>query len=120
MIQEFLLVLNQTRVLHWQTPSHAEHKALGELYATLDDLVDDFIEKASGFAGSVERAAGTFDVSVINYENKEATLAFLDYVVKFLTVDLLEQVQPIQTDLLNVRDDMLGAVNQAKYLIRQT
>jgi len=117
MIQDFLIVLNQTRVYHWQTPSHAEHKALGELYATLDDLVDDFIEAHSGFAGSVERASGSFDASAINYESSEALMGFLDYVVKFLTVNLMEQIQPVQTDLLNVRDDMLRAVNRAKYLI---
>jgi hypothetical protein len=44
-------------------------------------------------------------------------MGFFDYVVKFLTVNLLEQIKPEQTDLLNVRDDMLRAVNRAKYLI---
>jgi hypothetical protein len=31
-IEKFLTLQNQLRIHHWQTPSFAEHKALGKAY----------------------------------------------------------------------------------------
>ena len=39
-----LNLLNRLKIDHWQTESHAEHKALGEAYEELDPLVDKLVE----------------------------------------------------------------------------
>jgi hypothetical protein len=121
MIAELLAVLNQSRVFHWQTKSHAEHVALGGLYDKLDDLVDSFVETYSGAYGSVEQAAAPgFQTIVYNYQSNADLLAFCDFTIKYLTEDLSKQVRPECTDLLNIIADMIGALNHAKYLLRQS
>jgi DNA-binding ferritin-like protein len=41
----------QLHLLHWQTGSYAEHKALGGLYDYVHDFKDDVIEKLMGYMG---------------------------------------------------------------------
>jgi hypothetical protein len=51
------------------------------------------------------------DISVINVQN------FLDGITEFL-VDMTEQLDSrYDTDLLNLRDEMLGEINKLKYLL---
>ena len=121
MIAELLGLLNQTRVFHWQTRSHAEHIALGGLYDKLDDLVDSFVETYSGKYGSVEQAAdGGFKCVSFNYVDNKDVIGFCDFAVGYLTSTLSKQVKPECTDLLNIIADMIGAFNHTKYLLRQS
>jgi hypothetical protein len=39
----------QLHLIHWQTTSYAEHKALGDLYDYVHDFKDDVIEKLMGY-----------------------------------------------------------------------
>jgi hypothetical protein len=41
----------QLHLLHWQTTSYAQHKALGKLYEFVQDFKDDVIEKLMGYTG---------------------------------------------------------------------
>ena len=41
----------QIHLLHWQTNSYAEHKALGGLYEYIQDFKDELIEKLMGYTG---------------------------------------------------------------------
>jgi hypothetical protein len=41
----------QLHLLHWQTTSYAEHKALGKLYEYVQDFKDGLIEKIMGYTG---------------------------------------------------------------------
>jgi len=121
MIAELLGLLNQTRVFHWQTRSHAEHITLGGLYDKLDDLVDSFVETYSGVYGGVEQTdEGGFKCVSVNYANNADLIAFCDFAVGYLTATLSKQVKPECTDLLNIIADMIGAFNHTKYLLRQS
>ena len=119
MIGELIGLLNQTRVFHWQTLSHAEHVALGGLYDKLDDLVDSFVETYSGAYGSVEQATPSFNTATFNYTNNADVLQFCDFAVNYLTNTLSKAIRPECTDLLNIVADMIGAFNHTKYLLRQ-
>jgi len=115
---EFLSILAQIRIFHWQTKSYAEHKALGELYESLDELVDDFIETFSGSKGKVPAAKDLFSIRAKNYSGKESTMMYMDEIVGYLSDELPKFLdEKTDTDLLNIRDDMLGAVNHTKYLL---
>jgi hypothetical protein len=51
------------------------------------------------------------DIKSISVQN------FLDGITEFL-VDMTDQLNPrYDTDLLNLRDEMLGDINQLKYLL---
>ncbi len=42
----------QLHLLHWQTTSYAQHKALGKLYEYVQDFKDGVIEKLMGYRAS--------------------------------------------------------------------
>lgn len=46
----------QLHLLHWQTQSYAEHKALGKLYEYIQDFKDGLMEKLMGYVGKRPKA----------------------------------------------------------------
>jgi len=116
-VTKLLTVQAQLRVYHWQTKSYAEHKAIGKLYETLDGLTDTFVETFSGRKG-VPSAKDNFTFVAENYKDSKTVMAFLDEFIVYLTQDVPSMLDSKDTDLLNIRDEMLGAVNQTKYLLR--
>lgn len=115
---KFLSILNQIRIFHWQTKSYAEHKALGKLYDNLDELVDDFVETFSGRYGKVPTAADLFKTQASNYVDNADVIEYLNQVVQYLEQEIPDSLDVNDTELLNIRDDMLAAVNRTKYLLR--
>lgn len=114
-VTNFLSYRNQLQILHWQTQSYAEHMALGALYETLDGLIDAFVESFMGKYGRVV-SENLFTIVLFNYSDL-APLKFLAQVEKYLTEDVPVMLNQKDTDLLNIRDEMLGAVNKTKYLL---
>ena len=119
MKEEFILKLvqiqNQFRFLHWQTFGDAKHRAYGEIYDTLGDLIDTFTEAMMGKYGRPEFDSEFSimfqDIKSMNAQN------FLDGITEFL-VSMTDQLDSrYDTDLLNLRDEMLGAINKLKYLL---
>jgi hypothetical protein len=104
----------QLRILHWQTDSYAQHKAFGETYAALGDLIDAFMEGVMGKYGRFELQSNS--VQIINMN--ELDLAdFIDGSADFLS-SLSAQLNPeTDTDLLNIRDEMLSNISKLKYLL---
>ena len=102
------------RIYHWQTKSFAEHSAFGDAYSNLDELIDEFMEV---YIGKNERpvAKDKFNISLMNIsENKVSVInAFIDV----LSQDLPQALDERDTDLLNIRDEMLGLLNKLKYLL---
>jgi len=41
----------------------------------------------------------------------------IDVFIEFLQNDLPEELEKTDTDLLNIRDEMLGLLNKTKYLL---
>jgi len=112
MIDKLLGLQNQLRMLHWGTNSYAEHKALGNAYKGLDDLIDTFVETWMGVHGknleSIKLDLRPYSAGLPN--------KLLDQAVQFFKTDLDSAVSG-NTDLSNIRDEMLGLVNQTKYLL---
>lgn len=115
LITNFVKMQEQLRVYHWQTTSYARHNAFGGAYSDLDDLIDSFMETYMGKYGRVELQEGeTVDLYNIG------ALGLNDYlstVTAFLLGfnDTLDQIQ--DSDLLNLRDEMLATINKLKYLL---
>lgn len=115
-INTFLWFQNQVKIFHWQTFSYAEHKAFDGLYSSLSDGIDDFIETYQGKYGRIN-SSSSFSFQLQNYKNVnylDSISYFIDYLTNTLPKDLdLKK----DTDLLNIRDSILGDVNQTKYLL---
>ena len=110
----FLLgVQAQLKVLHWQTKSYARHKAYGDTYEALDGSIDEFVEVLQGRRGKNLEANGT--IQILNANDKQLE-DFLD-----ATVTQLESLGALlsenETELLNLRDEMLAGINKLRYLL---
>ena len=54
MIINLLTLLNQLKIYHWKTKSYAQHNAFGDVYETLDELIDTYVEVFIGKYGGIE------------------------------------------------------------------
>jgi DNA-binding ferritin-like protein len=117
MIVTSLLTLhNQVKIFHWQTKSYAQHQALGGVYDELTDLIDEFVEVFMGKYGRI-KADGGFTLKLENYSDGSPT-SMADEYVNYLTNELPKSLDVEKdTDLLNIRDEMLGQLNKLKYLL---
>jgi hypothetical protein len=114
-ILKIVQIQNQFRFLHWQTFGDAKHRAYGEIYDALGDLIDTFTEAMMGKYGRPEFESEFSimfqDIKVMNVQN------FLDGITEFL-VGMTDQLDSrYDTDLLNLRDEMLTEINKLKYLL---
>jgi hypothetical protein len=119
MKEEFILKLVQIQIqfkfLHWQTHGDAKHRTYGKVYDKLGDFIDEFAEIMMGKYGRVEfepEFSIMFqNMGSLNLQN------FLDGITEFL-VGMTDQLDSrYDTDLLNLRDEMLGTINKTKYLL---
>jgi uncharacterized protein YutD len=106
----------QMRILHWQTNSFARHSAYGGIYDSLDDLIDKFVEVCMGKYGRIELEGDFSDLQLKNMKD----LSINDYLKEFCNfliglTDIFDQKE--DTDVLNIRDEILADVNKLKYLL---
>lgn len=112
----FITLQEQFRVLHWQTKSYARHNAYGGIYDALNGLIDNFIEVYMGKYGRVEFASGEGTI-VLKNTNDLGLNEFLNQNLEFL-MSLSNSLDPQKdTDLLNIRDEMMSEINKLKYLL---
>jgi hypothetical protein len=105
----------QLHVYHWQTPSYARHKASDELLGSLTGFIDKFMEI---YFGKYGRVAFPTEVNIkIGNMNDEDGMKFLDEMINYYIEVLPTYLNAkTDTDLLNLRDEILGSTNQIKYL----
>jgi len=105
-------IQTQLRFFHWQTKSYARHQAYGGTYEAMDGLIDGFVEILMGKYGRVP----AIPFKLYN-RNEKDIMAFIDETVTYL-LSLNGVLNPqVDTDLLNIRDEMLAEFNKLKYLI---
>ncbi len=114
-VTSLLTLQNQWKIHHWQTKSYAEHQALGGAYDEFSDLIDEFIEVFMGKYGRIESKNG-FKIELANYNDISPT-DFVDKYVNYLVNELPKSLEKTDTDLLNIRDEMLAQLNKLKYLL---
>lgn len=116
-ITNLLTLHNQFKIYHWQTQkkvgSYAQHIAFGTAYDELGDKIDDFIEIYQGKRGVIMGRDG-FTLNLANLDDDPN--AFIDEFISYFNQNIPEALDPnVDTDLLNIRDEMLGILNQTKY-----
>ena len=117
----FLEMLMMVKLFHWKTTSYATHKATDELYTKLNANIDSFIEILLGKSGSridlMNNSGRKF--RLIDLSNQEALKrevdAFKGYLVNLN--DNKAMLSMSNTDLFNIRDTILGDMNQFLYLL---
>ena len=105
-------IQNQLKFFHWQTTSYARHQAYGGVYEALDPLVDTFVEVLMGKYGRVP----ALPTKVYN-RNEKDSMTFIEETVEYLLSLSNTLNEKTDTDLLNIRDEMLSEFNKLKYLL---
>ena len=115
----FFEILLMVKLFHWKTYSYATHKATDELYAKLNEHMDQFIEVLLGKTGIRINLLNNKKISLIDLSSPDQLRAKVDEYKKYLVS--LSNNRAINamtdTDLLNIRDEILGDLNQFLYLL---
>lgn len=105
-------IRDQIHYWHLQTTSYAEHKALNKYYDSILDLTDSFIESSQGKYG---RISGGATINLTDYQPGIST-TYLKSVKEFICFTR-ESLDPKDTDLQNILDEMLSLTNKTLYLL---
>ena len=108
-VTHLLTIRNQIKLYHWQTKHFARHKATDDLTAALDLNIDAFVESYMGRYG---RPNVSGSIKLHNF-SESAAKAFVAKESKYLETMKLRKTD---TDLLNLRDTILGDLTKSSYL----
>ena len=118
-VPTFLHMLNTVKLYHWKTTSFSTHKATDELYGSLNDKIDEFVEVMLG-KGEMGGRTKLLNVSLIKlsvYSNNEAFKKQIESYKDFLLAFNDSLGLTVNTDLLAIRDEILASFNKFLYLL---
>lgn len=115
-IHFFFTLREQIKLYHWQTHSYARHKATDDVLDKLDSNIDQFVEVYMGKYGRPKMTTATGTTHVQNMTEK-GTVSFIRKAIQSLLGDLVKGLTPEKdSDLINIRDEILSDLNQLLYL----
>lgn len=114
-IQFFFTMRNQIKLYHWQTEVYARHKATDHVIKSLDESIDKYVEVYMGKYGRPKLSSRNNTILLKNFTEKNA-VNFVKECIELLNTQLIRGLKKTDTDLINVRDEMLGELNQLLYL----
>ena len=112
----FLTLQAQLKIMHWQTKGYARHIAFGDIYDSLDELVDEYVEVAMGKWGrfTVDNKTNTIVYKNLSEINMVEFLQDFKGKLYLITTELDQEKD---TDLLNLKDEILAKINKLAYLL---
>ena len=118
-ILKFIQILNIIKIYHWKTLSYPQHKATDELYESFNGRMDEFVETMIGKTGKRFNLSSTRSIPFYDYTNvtkfKQCIETFKLYLVNMSNAPYFKN--PGNSDLLNIRDEILGDLNKFTYLL---
>jgi hypothetical protein len=112
-IEYFLGLLGQIKLFHWSVMKYSEHIALDKLHSSLSENIDKFVEI---YIGKCNRQP----LEIFNIEMNATSDT--NNIINYLELEI-EKIKKIRgslnkiTELQNIIDEMLGNINQCKYLL---
>ena len=117
----FLCMLNTIKIYHWNTDHYATHKATDQLYGDLNEKVDTFVETMLGKESVATRhkvlKINSLKMSTYksNKDFRKETESYKSFLIGLTNNKLFNT--PQNSDLMNMRDDILASLNQFLYLL---
>jgi len=111
-VTAMMTIRDQIKLYHWQTRMFSRHKATDDLVSSLDENIDTFVET---YMGKYGRPRVTSPIKISNFSESGAR-AFVERQRVYLSQVLPRKLRADDTDLLNIRDEILGSLNQSLYL----
>jgi hypothetical protein len=112
LITKLMYLQNQFKIFHWQTFSYAQHEAFSQLYDSLSDKIDTFVETYQGIYGRLDFEGEMFAFSNLRGSDFQSML-----VDQAETLKSYEIYFSGNSDLLNIRDEILASLHKTQYLL---
>ncbi len=117
-VLKFINILNTVKLYHWKTYSYATHKATDKLYSSLNDHIDKFVEVLLGKSENRVNLTSVRSIPLKDFTSLEQMKReindFKGYLVSLNGNPALKSMS--NSDLYNIRDEILGDLNQFLYL----
>ena len=113
--QFFFTMREQIKLYHWQTKVYSRHKATDGVIEALDTSIDKYVEVYMGKYGRMKMNSSNSTVHVSNLSEK-SIVKFIHKCINYLQTTLVKKLKENDTDLMNIRDEMLAELNQLLYL----
>jgi hypothetical protein len=114
-IHFFFHLRNQIKLYHWQTRVYSRHIATDKILESLDKSIDSYVEVYIGKYGR-QKVTGKNASIVVQNLNEAGAVRLVNAAIKYLQGPLTKTLKPSDTDLMNIRDEMLSDLNQLLYL----
>lgn len=122
LLQYFFYYQNLIKIFHWQTNKYAQHMASDQLYNTLQTLIDQWIEVYQGKYGTLTfKEDSKINIPLRNVDLDDFKLhlnQFKLFLINDISSHLGNEKDMKNTDLYNIRDEMLAIINKTLYLIK--
>lgn len=109
----------QIKLLHWQTYSYSEHKALDRLFKAFITQTDALIESIMGIYGRPELSQAECSIAVVNYQNPQKPDGLPVFMSKLFKC-YNENCKPLfkeNAEIVNQIDEILSTINGIIYLL---
>jgi len=114
-IQFFFTMREQIKLYHWQTKVYSRHKATDGVIEALDGSIDKYVEVYMGKYGRMKMTGSNASITVKNL-SEASVVIFIKRCILYLNTELVKKLKETDTDLVNIRDEMLAELNQLLYL----
>ena len=115
----FFEMLLMVKLFHWKTTSYPTHKATDDLYTKLNENIDSFMEVLFGKSGLRTDLMSNKNIRLIDLNSSEALKREIEGFKGYLVGlnDNATMTIMANSDLYNIRDEILGDLNQFLYLL---
>jgi DNA-binding ferritin-like protein len=117
--KKFMEILMMIKMYHWNTSSYATHQATDELYSKINEHMDQFMEIFMGKTGKRIEMKSEDSITIRNLSSKSKLksqiTAYKSYLVNLNDNPFMRIMT--NTDLFNIRDELLADLNQFLYLL---
>lgn len=114
-IHFFLHLRDQIKLYHWQTRVYSRHIATDKILESLEKSIDSYVEIYIGKYGRPKLTGKTASITLQNLTEAGAVRQ-VNAAIKYLQGQLTKTLKPSDTDLMNIRDEIIGDLNQLLYL----
>jgi DNA-binding ferritin-like protein len=105
------------KLYHWNTTSHSAHKATDELYGRFNETMDHFVEVMMGTSGERLMTPANTTIPLVHVNDTEGMQRETNAFISFLKDLSTNPATTDNTDLLNIRDELLAHLHQFLYLL---
>jgi len=115
LIKHLLTFRNTLKMYHWRAKKYSKHKVSDELGEKMADLTDKFVEVL--IASRKRRPDFPLDLKIREIKEDEIE-EYLESFRDWVSEKIPTLLEDYETDLDNIKDEILAEINQGLYLIR--